>query len=778
MTSVIGDKRLTGWGTDETPIVAANPTAETIEASGITFPPKHVFMHPGQYVDVAAVWTSPVDSALTIHGSLTHAQAGSRGIEWWIAMDSARGRKILGHGTTDGTGRQDLPWTVASEVKRGDRISLIIGNHGDYRCCTMDVDLSLDMTESARYKWNLEQDVSGNLTASNPHSEIMGIWRPWSFCSEMPMTSPNPIPSQPPIKLASSASSAKEFEQELSARGYKTIRELTHRHEEQTWQSAVETTRGKNLPPHLEVPAGQEPSMKVDVPDPRLTAQWSLGAWHLLRHCGVNPQTGKLWFNDFPYGILAAETYLVLSVLDQMGAHKASEAGFDQWTMLPMDRTQPGYEHPVGLFTDGHGSMNGAIGPDGYGGQMDVIHAFGPGSIGWAMMQHYWLTGDEKWLRENGTRISANVEWILRQRQAISQVMPGGNRLWCKGLQPALQVTPDSGGLWMQFYECEAYYCAAVTEFAKALATIDPVGGARLKKEAAAYRDDLRKAVERSIALSPVIPVRDGTYHSVIPFACYVRGPATGAWGWQREGSGTHVGPLYWDTVQSAAALISPAGLLSPTDPRVQGYFDVLEDRFLLENPNASNRDWFQAGWQYQGGLERQANMYLAADDIPVFIRSFLNCYAVDILPDQGYTFNEHAVHGPPDKIFEEAAFLERFRNLLVMEDGDKLWIDRGTPRAWLDQGKHIEVKNAPTKFGNIDFRVDSDIANGRVRASITLKARTQPKEIWLRLRHPKGMPMKSVTVNGKPWKDFDAAQEVVRLRPSASPSEVVVRYR
>ncbi len=35
-----------------------------------------------------------------------------------------------------------------------------------------------------------------------------------------------------------------------------------------------------------------------------------------------------------------------------------------------------------------------------------------------------------------------------------------------------------------------------------------------------AYRQDLLAAVERTIALSPVVPVRDGTYHSVIPFAC------------------------------------------------------------------------------------------------------------------------------------------------------------------------------------------------------------------------------------------------------------------
>ena len=115
--------------------------------------------------------------------------------------------------------------------------------------------------------------------------------------------------------------------------------------------------------------------------------------------------------------------------------------------------------------------------------------------------------------------------------------------------------------------------------------SIDPDGGAKLTAEAEAYRKDLRAAVERSIALSPVVPVRDGTFHSVIPFACYVRGLSTGAWGWQRDGSGAHVGPLYWETVQSAAALISPAGLLPPKDVRVQGYLDVLEDRLALGEP-------------------------------------------------------------------------------------------------------------------------------------------------------------------------------------------------
>ena len=39
-----------------------------------------------------------------------------------------------------------------------------------------------------------------------------------------------------------------------------------------------------------------------------------------------------------------------------------------------------------------------------------------------------------------------------------------------------------------------------------------------------------------------------------------------------------------------------------------------------------------------------------------------------------------------------------------------------------------------------------------------------RPNSVLLRFRHPKHLPMKSVTINGKPSKDFDAAREVIPL--------------
>jgi hypothetical protein len=183
------------------------------------------------------------------------------------------------------------------------------------------------------------------------------------------------------------------------------------------------------------------------------------------------------------------------------------------------------------------------------------------------------------------------------------------------------------------------------------------------------------------------------------------------------------------------------------------------------------------AGWQYQGGLERTSNMHLAGDDIPVFIRSFLNCYAVDILEKEGYTFNEHAVHGPPDKIYEEACFLERFRNVLVMESGDTLWLARATPRAWLEQGQKISVQNAPTHFGQVAYEIVSDVANNKISAIVEMPTRTPAKSVVLRFRHPESAPIKSVKVNGKDWKSFNPEHETVELKGLSGTVTVTAQY-
>jgi hypothetical protein len=758
-------------------------------------------MHPGPAEDVIVGWRSPIKGRVSVTGRVAMGDArGGNGVDWAIVLEQKAIRQVLARGAIATGGAQIVPTDrdagrlAEVAVEPGDNLALVVGaKGGDHISDTTIVELEIVEIGGQKRVWSLTQDVVDSIDAGNPHADRFGnasVWRfyaaPASSIWQLP-----PAASEPPFKLSSTAQSAREFLKERAAMGLKTIRQRVREHPEQTWEVAVGAMRpNESLPPHPKPPF--EPAMQISVPSDRLTDQWRLGAWHILRR-SQKDANGTWRFNDYPFGILASETYMILRALDLQGMHKEAADGLDQWLSLP---TQPrvvagsGGHHgwarpdrPLGHFGDGYGCLTHAEGPDGVGGHMDGVHCMGPGAIMFALIEHFRLTGDFGWLKTHAPRMKANADWILRQRQLLRTNLPGGERLWSKGLQPAHVVTPDSERMHMQFYETEAYYWLGVKRLSELLTLINPEEGAKMAKEADAYRADLLAAINRSIALTPVVPVRDGTYRSFIPFAPYVRGFAAGAWGWRRcQG---HVGAIYWDTVQSADPLISPSGLLSPHDPRVQGHLDVLEDRLLLENTKLLERTkgydpekhWFaHAGWQYQCGLERNANIHLSADDAANALRAVLNEYAADVLPGE-YTFREHTTGGPPDKIFEESCFLERFRHLLIMEEGEDLWLARATPRAWLKQGGKIAVKNAPSYFGTVDYEIVSDVDHGKITAVIDMPGRKSPRSVFVRLRHPEQTPIKSVTVDGKPWKHFDRQRDLIDLTGLKGKIEVTVGY-
>jgi hypothetical protein len=73
------------------------------------------------------------------------------------------------------------------------------------------------------------------------------------------------------------------------------------------------------------------------------------------------------------------------------------------------------------------------------------------------------------------------------------------------------------------------------------------------------------------------------------------------------------------------------------------------------------------------------------------------------------------------------------FRNLLVMEEDSALWVARATPRAWLEHGRKITVKRAPTYFGMLAYEIVSDLDHGRILARHADRAdRHRPWRRWL----------------------------------------------
>jgi hypothetical protein len=48
---------------------------------------------------------------------------------------------------------------------------------------------------------------------------------------------------------------------------------------------------------------------------------------------------------------------------------------------------------------------------------------------------------------------------------------------------------------------------------------------------------------------------------------------------------------------------------------------------------------------------------------------------------------------------------------------------------------------------------------------------------IAIRLRHPRGLPMKAVSVNGSPHTDFDPVKECVRIKSVTGPIAIHAEY-
>ncbi len=119
-------------------------------------------------------------------------------------------------------------------------------------------------------------------------------------------------------------------------------------------------------------------------------------------------------------------------------------------------------------------------------------------------------------------------------------------------------------------------------------------------------------------------------------------------------------------------------------------------------------------------------------------------------------------------------------RWMLVFEDpaSDTLWLAKGTPREWLEDGKNISVSNAPTRWGRLGFAIHSQLHEGKILVSLDLPAKVPLPRTKVRLRVPGGTHIRSVTLNGKSWWEFDPLDETVTMPAQArGRTTLTIRY-
>jgi hypothetical protein len=246
------------------------------------------------------------------------------------------------------------------------------------------------------------------------------------------------------------------------------------------------------------------------------------------------------------------------------------------------------------------------------------------------------------------------------------------------------------------------------------------------------------------------------------------------------------------DWWMGALPLAEPYAGLDAADPILADTLDMMEE--MGTSPGAvrsaeaartqkglPDRDaWFYHTYSILPKASHIANAYLLQDDVPNFLRFWTTHYAVMVGADGKLWEHAHPggydVCGAPDN-GTAGWFIENFRNLLVMEEGASLWIARGTPRAWLEQGRTISVADAPTVFGPVGYEIRSDVDHERIEATVRVPERKRPTSVILRFRHPRAARMTAVTVQGRRWTRFDPDRETIRLTGLSGDVRVTALY-
>lgn len=368
-------------------------------------------------------------------------------------------------------------------------------------------------------------------------------------------------------------------------------------------------------------------------------------------------------------------------------------------------------------------------------------------SMLYAVAQNYLLSNDRAAFERLLPPSLKALDWCL------SQLRPGANETGTvRGLARGPLNDGTGEGLWAFN---QAYMFAGLDLFGRALERYGHNRAAGTLASARAVRDAVASAFGAATMRSPIVQLRDGTWSPYVPAEALARGRLLREW--------------YPTDVDTGAVHLLRLGAL-PTD-------GLHADALL--NDHEDNLFYRGLGMAQEPIYNQQATAYLLRDEPEAVVRAFYSylasAFSHSALEPVEHRWGNGEYFGPPST---DGAWFELYRNMLVQErEDDWLAIAQATPRAWLRDGQVIELERVPTYYGLVSARIESQAAAGVIHADVRLPDR-RPGALRVRFRHPDGARMRSVTVNGREWRDFDAAGEWVRVtRPTEDRYVIAVRY-
>ena len=521
-------------------------------------------------------------------------------------------------------------------------------------------------------------------------------------------------------------------------------------------------------------------SVSFDVPDERVAKFVKALVPHTLLTVIKHPKSG-LYFvpaGAMGWGMPVLEGAGICLMLDALGHSQRATEYFETWIRLQGTAPVPG------TFTN-------------YRGYYNVLPSFNVYSLNagralGALAEHYLFTRDQEWLRREAPSLKLAADWMLEQRK-LTEVLEGGEKVPEYGLLPAGKGEDPYD--WAHWVAVNAEAVAGITRLAEVLADIGAPEAAHYAGEAAAYKQDLRDAVIRASRRAAVVRLRDNSYVPFIPTRVHQRtrelGPfLAGYYGRYPDSKISPAIPLLFfhlcHEVYDAPIHLLLRDVFGADEPEANWILDDWEDNLTMSVPLGINvhgwvdeRYWFSRGGMLFQPTQSPAPVYLRRNEVPAAIRSAYNSFVATYYPDLNTLAEEYHEWGHTAwqvmKTFEEARLSEQFRGMLVREDGDALWLAAGVPRRWLAPGEKIELHDAPTYFGPVSYRLEA--RESSVEARVELPTRNKVGRACLVVRAPAGKRIRAVEVDGNPWKDFDAAAELIRLPLATHPLQISVHF-
>jgi len=428
-----------------------------------------------------------------------------------------------------------------------------------------------------------------------------------------------------------------------------------------------------------------------------------------------------------------------------------------------------GYHEEAAAYLDYFLSRQGARAPEGdvssadgfFSGNVPGLRWMGEnGFILWALAEHYKLSGDRLWLKRVAPRMIKSCDWIIRERARTKTVLGGGERPRHYGLLPKGRAS-DNEEL-NYFYWTDTYSYAGLRGTADVLPEVGLDNeAARLRAEADDYKACILDSLERSI-LRDVDP-------PFVPQGPYMNQPPTA----ERLAA-------TWYGICSPIYMVE-MGLVAASDPRA-GWTNRTIEKYVMTSglPTVFKPGWIDPHYVYDQALSQ-----LLRGETEKFLWTFYSLFAYGQARKTYATLEGNdIVTGSSGDAWDSlrmphmhsgSRVMAVLRIALLAEDGETLHLLAGTPRGWLAPGRTIEVRRAPTPFGEADVKCDSSASAREITAVVTPPVRRTAR-IVLHVRPPTAFgKVKSVTVNGKPWPD--AGGEAIDLGRLASRAVVVCRY-